>query len=154
MVYSMKKLCLIVAAATLLITVALNRAAIATYSPLPVDAFGSLKMALYDSAGNAVDYTGATSVEPYGQTLTHITTNASTQVKTGAGTLVSVTINKKGATANTATLYDSAACSGTAIAVIDTTDRIGTLTYTGAFAAGLCVLTATGTAPDLTIASR
>lgn len=84
----------------------------------------------------------------------HISSNATTTVKSGAGSLRGITINTKGASANTATVYDNTAGSGTVIAVIDTTAAVGTLSYDIAFTTGLTVVTATGTAPDMTIAYR
>lgn len=82
----------------------------------------------------------------------HITTNATTTVKTGQGMLHSITINTKGASANVATVYDNTAGSGTVLAVIDTTSGVQTLFYDVVFQTGLTVVTATGTAADLTVA--
>ena len=57
--------------------------------------------------------------------------------------------------ANTATVYDNTAGSGTKIATIDTTlGRAVALILDVAFATGLTVVTATGTAADLTVAYR
>jgi hypothetical protein len=81
----------------------------------------------------------------------HIFTNTTTAIKTGAGILDAVVINTKGVTGNTCTLYDSPDNSGNVIAIIDTTLAQTTLVYDLAFAVGLCAITATGTAADLTI---
>ena len=51
----------------------------------------------------------------------NVTSNATTTLKSGAGLLHSITINTKGATSNTATIYDNTAGSGTKIGTIDTT---------------------------------
>lgn len=82
---------------------------------------------------------------------THISTNTSTQVKTGAGYLFGISINTAGASSNVATIYDNTSCATTVIAVIDTT-AIGNVDYKGLkFATGICITTATGTAADLTV---
>ena len=89
-----------------------------------------------------------------GHKYTYIATNATTVVKSGSGVLHGITFNKKGASSNVATVYDNTAGSGTVIALIDTTDKIGTLVYDIAFTTGLTIVTATGTAADMTVASR
>ena len=94
------------------------------------------------------DYNKA-SYDEYG--YNHISTNTTTTVKSGSGILRSVTVNTKGATANTATVYDNTAGSGAVIAVIDTTASLGTLRYDVVFSTGLTVVTASGTAADLTV---
>jgi len=76
---------------------------------------------------------------------------ATTTVKSGAGVLRSITINTKGASANTMTVYDNTAGSGTKIAVIDSTGGAATLTYNVAFATGLTIVSATGTGADYTV---
>ncbi len=85
----------------------------------------------------------------------NIATNATTVVKSGAGTLVRIVINSKGAAGNTATLYDNTAGSGTRIGTLDTVNGvIASLDYGSAFTTGLTVVTATGTAADLTVVYR
>jgi hypothetical protein len=85
----------------------------------------------------------------------NITTNTTTAVKSGAGTLVRVVINSKGAAANTAVLYDNTAGSGTRIGTLDTVNgAIASLDYGCAFSTGLTIVTATGTAADLTVVYR
>lgn len=84
-------------------------------------------------------------------TYKNISSNATTVVKSGAGYLGTITINTKGATANTATVYDNTAGSGTVIATIDTTGGAVTLTFNAKFATGLTVVTATGTAANITV---
>jgi len=92
----------------------------------------------------AATLTGALSV-------THINSNATTVVKTGFGMLHTICINSKGATGNTATVYDNTAASGTIIAVIDTTAQVQTLLYDAQVAIGITIVTAIGTAPDITV---
>lgn len=79
---------------------------------------------------------------------------ATTVVKSGAGTLASITINTKGASSNTLTVYDNTAGSGTKIATIDTTVAAITLNFNVAFATGLTIVSATGTGADYTVAYR
>jgi hypothetical protein len=83
----------------------------------------------------------------------HANTNANVDAqKSGSGTLHSVTINTKGASSNTLTLYDSLTHgAGTTIAVIDTTQQVQTLVFDAYFATGLSFSMATGTAADVTI---
>ena len=87
---------------------------------------------------------------------THITTNATTDVVTAAnaahavqagGVLHAIAINTKGATANTATIN----VDGSAVAVVDTTSTLGTIVYDIGFNQSLQVVTASGTAADLTV---
>lgn len=77
---------------------------------------------------------------------------ATTTVKSGVGVLHSITFNTKGEESNTLTVYDNTAASGTAIAIIDTTDKVGTLYYDVPFTIGLTVISATGTGADFTVA--
>ena len=73
-------------------------------------------------------------------------------VKGSSGWLHTVTINTKGASSNVLTLYDNATTnSGTAIATIDTTAAVTTLTLDVQVTNGIYALDATGTAPDATI---
>lgn len=83
-----------------------------------------------------------------------ITTNTTTTVKSGAGTLASITIGTSGASANTITIYDSLAGSGTVISLVNGTMSPGTLAYNVAFGTGLTIVTATGTCADITVGYR
>ena len=82
---------------------------------------------------------------------THLNANATTNLRTGNGVLHSITINTKGATSNTLTLYDNTVGSGTVIALIDTTSNVQTLIYDLQFLTGLTAVIAAGTAADVTI---
>lgn len=97
---------------------------------------------------------GIASVEEAGRSFSNITTNTTTTVKSGAGFLHTVCVNTKGATANTATIYNNTAGSGTKIGTLDTTASVGCQTYDAAFSTGLTIVTATGTAADLTVTYR
>lgn len=85
----------------------------------------------------------------------NIISNATTTVKSGAGNLHAVCLNKVGASANTATIYDNTVGSGTKIGTVDTTQAgVGCLVYDVKFSTGLTIVTATGTAGDITVSYR
>ena len=88
-----------------------------------------------------------------GRQYAHINALASaTNIKSAPGSLFGVTINTKGASSNVLTLYDTSGTSTTTvIAVIDTTQNVGTLKFQLDFASGLAYALATGTAADVTI---
>src|SRR5882757_2249297 len=67
-------------------------------------------------------------------TYNHIATAATTTVKSGAGTLHTITINSLGTVASTLTVYDNTAGSGTVIGIINSLSITGTLTLDVAFA--------------------
>lgn len=85
---------------------------------------------------------------------THITTNTTTNI-TGSGKsafLHTICINTKGATANTCTVNSTdSAGNATAIAVIDTTGATQCFIYDIQLNGGLQIVTASGTAADLTV---
>lgn len=124
-----------------------------------VDANGNIKVAEATlGAGEDLSFTndsvkGVTRVEQH-YAGTNINSNTTTTVKSGAGFLHLININKKGATGNTATLYDSITGAGTVLGVIDTTDKTGPQQYDIVFTNGLTIVTSTGTAADLTVSSR
>ena len=86
-----------------------------------------------------------------GYSFHHSASNATTTIKSGAGVLKRVTVNTLGSALNTCTIYDNTAGSGTIIAVIDPTLARGIFEYDLVFNTGLTIVTATGTAADLTI---
>lgn len=76
-------------------------------------------------------------------------------VVTGKGaTLHSVTINTKGATANTLKIYDGPSASNVLIANIDTTSLNGTWSYDIQVNTGIVCVLNTGTAADVTISYK
>lgn len=81
----------------------------------------------------------------------HQAANGTVTVKSASGVLHAISINTKGATANTATVYDNTAGSGTIIAIIDTTTAVQTLFFDVVFNTGLTVVLASGTSADLTV---
>lgn len=93
-------------------------------------------------------------VEEDGRPFANINTNTTTTVKSGAGYLHTLCINTKGASANTATIYDSTTGSGTKIATMDTTSAVECQLFDVRFGTGLTIVTATGTAPDITVSYR
>ena len=101
---------------------------------------------------NAQLRASAINVTQTAASFSHISTNATTTAKSGAGVLKRIVLNTKGTTGNTATIYDNTTGSGTVIGVIDTfVGDTGVYEYGLAFATGLTVVTAGGTAADLTI---
>lgn len=100
----------------------------------------------------AAQPTGADRYPVY--SFSNINSNTATQVLTGAGILHTVCINDKGASSNIATIYDNTASSGTTVAVIDTVTAEGCLRYDAAVGTGIRIVTATGTAGDLTVTYR
>ncbi len=112
-----------------------------------IDANGSL----YVNPGALAYTTDTITVYPPDPSYSHISTNTSTQVKSAAGYLMGISVNTAGASANTITLYNNTSCATTVIGVIDGTIA-GNIDLHGLkFATGLCITTATGTAPDLTV---
>lgn len=86
-------------------------------------------------------------------TYTHITSNASTVVKNfGGAQLHTVVIGSPGS-AETLTIFDNTACSGTVISVITPTAGATYIFDTTAIT-GLCITTAGTTAGDYTVTSR
>jgi len=82
----------------------------------------------------------------------NITTNATTVLKRGAGTLRRVVINTNGAISNTAAIRDGVDATGALIATINTTASVGgVFEYDLDFFTGLTVVTATGTAANITV---
>lgn len=86
------------------------------------------------------------------QKATNISSNATTIVSLVPCRLVAIIVNKAGASANTITVYDNSAGSGTKIATIDSVQTaLGALEYDCNCDVGLTIVTATGTAPDITV---
>jgi hypothetical protein len=123
-----------------------------TYSPANPQTGDSELVIAHKNAVNIAAM--ATGYSITGFSKSHIATNTTVTSKTGAGILHAITVSTKGATGNIATVYDNTAGSGTVIAVIDTTAGPATLVYDVAFTTGLTIVTATGTAADLTVAWR
>jgi hypothetical protein len=86
-----------------------------------------------------------------GLKYTNLKALGTTTIKAGEGVLHSISINTKGATGNTATVYDNTAGNGTTIATVDTTAQIQTLLYDLQFTTGLTIVLATGTSADITV---
>jgi hypothetical protein len=77
--------------------------------------------------------------------------NAGPSVGIGCGILRGIVINTKGASGNTATIYQDKACT-MKMAVIDTTSTLGYFPYEAlSNGSGFCIVTATGTAADITV---
>lgn len=87
-------------------------------------------------------------------TYTHIAANGTTTIPVPGNLLSKVCVNTVGASSNTATIYDNTAASGSVVAIIDTTAGTGCIDYDVFLTIGLTVVTATGTAADITVSSR
>ena len=83
--------------------------------------------------------------------FSNINTNTTTTVKSGAGVLKRIVVNKVGALSNTCTIYDNTTATGTIIGTIDLVHTQMVFEYDVVFNTGLTIVTATGTAADLTI---
>ncbi|KKN52695.1 hypothetical protein LCGC14_0609760 [marine sediment metagenome] len=86
--------------------------------------------------------------------VNYITTNATTAVLIGSGVLHSLCVTDFGASSNTATVYDSLAGSGTIIALFDTVTFDGCALLDVRVTTGITIVTATGTAPEITVSYR
>jgi hypothetical protein len=140
-----------------ILALALISPALSAYADSPVilpggcgtgNVSGGLAYLTVDSSGRLCDSAGA------GYSYAHISTNATTVVKAAAGSLHSITINSKGASANIATVYDGVSAAGTVIGIIDTTAGSQNFLYDVALSAGLTIVTATGTAADITVSYK
>lgn len=96
----------------------------------------------------AVSVQGSVSIAGYN--YTNITTKTTTVAKTGAGVLHSIVINKAGS-ADTLTVYDNTAASGTIIGTITVTASVNfVFLYDVAFSTGLTIVSGGTTAGDYT----
>lgn len=83
--------------------------------------------------------------------FSNINTNTTSTVKSGAGVLKRIVVNKVGSSSNTCTIYDNTTAAGTIIGTIDPVHTQMVFEYDVVFNTGLTIVTATGTAADLTI---
>lgn len=83
--------------------------------------------------------------------FSNINTNTTSTVKSGAGVLKRIVVNKVGASSNTCTIYDNTTATGTIIGTIDPVHTQMVFEYDLVFSTGLTIVTANGTAADLTI---
>jgi hypothetical protein len=89
-----------------------------------------------------------------GYNYTNITTKTTTTAKTGSGVLHGIVINKAGS-ADTLTVYDNTAGSGTTIGTITVTSSVNfVFLYDVAFSTGLTVVSGGTTAGDYTVIWR
>lgn len=70
--------------------------------------------------------------------------------KSGAGTLIAVSVNGPGSGSSTVTIYDNTSASGDVIAIMNS-DAQGLYQYGVEFSTGLTIAKTPGTAPDVTI---
>jgi hypothetical protein len=82
---------------------------------------------------------------------THLSANGTTTIKSAAGMLAAVSVNTRGASGNTLTVYDNTSASAPIIAQIDTTAAVYTFPLGVQFNTGLTVVLGGGTAADVTV---
>lgn len=114
-----------------------------------LDSHASQKVSLYDGNGTVIDPTLASQIY-FSNSYNNINTKTTTTVKSGAGRVQGIQVNTLG-TADTLTVYDNTAGSGTKIATI-TSPLLGSNFCVGAaFGTGLTIVTAGTTAGDYTV---
>jgi len=101
--------------------------------------------------GAATESTLAALSNKFNNNYANINTNTTTTVKSGAGVLKRIVVNIAGASSNTCTIYDNTSGTGTIIGTIDPVHTQIVFEYDVVFNTGLTIVTATGTAADLTI---
>ena len=101
--------------------------------------------------GAATESTLAALSNKFNNNYENINTNTTTTVKSGSGVLKRIVVNKVGASSNTCTIYDNTSGTGTIIGTIDPVHTQIVFEYDVVFNTGLTIVTATGTAADLTI---
>lgn len=151
------------------------------YTPIRVDQYGDINTLLVDSAGAALTYNANGQATMANSTAVVIASNqsnipvtpqavatggasflniaagqATTVVKSGAGTLYALVLNSAATATNTTIMYDNTAGSGTAIGrpAVTTATVPTTLTFGAAglaFATGLTIVTATANGGDMTV---
>ena len=107
-------------------------------SPLPTDAATESTLAALNNKFNT-------------NSFSNINTNTTSTVKSGAGVLKRIVVNKVGASSNTCTIYDNTTATGTIIGTIDPVHTQMVFEYDLAFSIGLTIVTANGTAADITV---
>lgn len=128
------------------------------YSTINVNASGRLyTSATVDAAlptgTNTIGFTSPAAATTGGYSFLNIAAGqATTTVKSGAGTLRAIVFNSAATATNTTTVYDNTAASGTVIAIPDVTtiDAPTTVIFDIAFATGLTVITATANGGNMT----
>ncbi len=133
-----------------------NKLTIKPASTAPVATDTSAVFALNPTSPGIVTLGGATPANsvptvPAGYTYAHITTDATTVVKSGAGVLHTICVNTLAAT-STITIDDATSATTPTIGVIGG-GTAACYTYDVAFSVGLTIVTATA-APDITVAYR
>ena len=107
-------------------------------SPLPTDAATESTLVALNNKFNT-------------NSFSNINTNTTTTVKSGAGVLKRIVVNKVGASSNTCTIYDNTTATGTIIGTIDPVHTQMVFEYDLVFSIGLTIVTANGTAADITV---
>ena len=101
--------------------------------------------------GAATESTLAALSNKFNNNYENINTNTTTTVKSGSGVLKRIVGNMAGEYSNTCTIYDNTSGTGTIIGTIYPVYTQIVFEYDVVFNTGLTIVTATGTAADLTI---
>lgn len=101
--------------------------------------------------GAATESTLAALSNKFNNNYKNINTHTTTTVKSGSGVLKRIVVNMAGASSNTCTIYDNTSGTGTIIGTIYPVHTQIVFEYDVVFNTGLTIVTATGTAADLTI---
>ena len=101
--------------------------------------------------GAATELTLSALSNKFDNDFANINTNTTTTVKSGAGVLKRIVVNKIGTSSNTCTIYDNTTAAGTIIGTIDPVHTQMVFEYDLAFSIGLTIVTANGTAADITV---
>ena len=101
--------------------------------------------------GAATESTLAALSNKFDNDFANINTNTTTTVKSGAGVLKRIVVNKIGTSSNTCTIYDNTTATGTIIGTIDPVHTQMVFEYDLVFSTGLTIVTANGTAADITV---
>lgn len=116
-------------------------------------AMAGLLLFVLSGAGVSAQLSGVARLPVYN--VSYITTNTTTVVLTGAGVLHSFCVTDVGASSNVATVFDNTAGSGTVIALFDMDNfTAGCAVLDARITTGITVVTATGTAGEITLTFR
>lgn len=106
-----------------------------------------------DNAAGAIPVYMVAGIAASASQFKNVNTDASTLVKTGAGTFTGISVNTAGSANATATVYDGTSASGELIGVFSLAAVGGPVLPPGgfAFSTGLFVVTAGDTPADITV---
>ena len=98
-----------------------------------------------------VDVVQPVVIQPATSEYVYLSANGTTTAKSGAGVLRRIVVGTKGSLLNTLTVYDNTTATGSIIALIDTSEQVGSLNFEVDFTTGLTLVLAGGTAARVTV---